>query len=91
MQGPAEEALGRAWRAREPEARVAAAREALRHAPDCAAALLLLAEEDAPTVIEVHIIRNITNFRSRFVLNIYSFLPKTGHPTSDDTYSRTRP
>ncbi|XP_052753533.1 protein ST7 homolog [Galleria mellonella] len=51
-EGPAEEAMARAWREREPAARVAAARAALRHSPDCAAALLLLAEEDAPTVAE---------------------------------------
>lgn len=43
----------RAWREREPGARVAAARAALALRPDCAAALLLLAEEDAPTVQEV--------------------------------------
>ncbi|XP_022123314.2 protein ST7 homolog [Pieris rapae] len=50
--GGADEALARAWREREPAARVAAARAALRLRPDCAAALLLLAEEDAPTVLE---------------------------------------
>ncbi|KAI8424514.1 hypothetical protein MSG28_002977 [Choristoneura fumiferana] len=49
---PAELALARAWREREPAARVAAARAALALRPDCAAALLLLAEEDAPTVQE---------------------------------------
>ncbi|CAG9795048.1 unnamed protein product [Diatraea saccharalis] len=51
-EGPAEEAMARAWREREPAARVAAARAALALRPDCAAALLLLAEEDAPTVQE---------------------------------------
>ncbi|XP_060801798.1 protein ST7 homolog isoform X2 [Amyelois transitella] len=51
-EGPAEEAMARAWREREPGARVAAARAALAARPDCAAALLLLAEEDAPTVLE---------------------------------------
>ncbi|XP_059048769.1 protein ST7 homolog [Achroia grisella] len=51
-EGAAEEAMSRAWREREPAARVAAARAALLHAPDCAPALLLLAEEDAPTVHE---------------------------------------
>ncbi|KAL4705729.1 hypothetical protein ACJJTC_000386 [Scirpophaga incertulas] len=51
-QGPADEAMARAWREREPAARVAAARAALQLRPDCAAALLLLAEEDAPTVQE---------------------------------------
>lgn len=51
--GSADEALARAWREREPAARVACARAALALRPDCAAALLLLAEEDAPTVLEV--------------------------------------
>ncbi|XP_047026138.1 protein ST7 homolog [Helicoverpa zea] len=51
-EGPAEEAMARAWREREPGARVAAARAALALRADCAAALLLLAEEDAPTVHE---------------------------------------
>ncbi|CAH0703083.1 unnamed protein product [Spodoptera exigua] len=51
-EGPAEEAMARAWREREPGARVAAARAALALRSDCAAALLLLAEEDAPTVYE---------------------------------------
>lgn len=50
--GSADEALARAWREREPAARVACARAALALRPDCAAALLLLAEEDAPTVLE---------------------------------------
>ncbi|CAG4938432.1 unnamed protein product [Parnassius apollo] len=45
--------MARAWREREPSARVAAARAALAARPDCAPALLLLAEEDAPTVLEV--------------------------------------
>lgn len=44
--------MARAWREREPGARVAAARAALALRSDCAAALLLLAEEDAPTVHE---------------------------------------
>ncbi|XP_028027249.1 protein ST7 homolog [Bombyx mandarina] len=51
-QSPVEEAMNRAWREREPTARVAAARTALARDPDCAAALLLLAEEDSPTVQE---------------------------------------
>ncbi|XP_050343392.1 protein ST7 homolog [Nymphalis io] len=50
--GGADEALARAWREREPATRVACARAALALRPDCAAALLLLAEEDAPTVLE---------------------------------------
>ncbi|VVC88276.1 unnamed protein product [Leptidea sinapis] len=48
----AQEELARAWREREPAVRVACARAALASRPDCAAALLLLAEEDAPTVAE---------------------------------------
>ncbi|XP_068631407.1 protein ST7 homolog [Battus philenor] len=44
--------MARAWRSRSPGARVAAARAALAERADCAAALLLLAEEDAPTVHE---------------------------------------
>ncbi|XP_052740539.1 protein ST7 homolog [Bicyclus anynana] len=48
----ADEALARAWREREPAARVAMARAALALRPDCAAALLLLAEEEAGTVLE---------------------------------------
>ncbi|XP_037296626.1 protein ST7 homolog [Manduca sexta] len=51
-EGPAEREMNRAWREREPAARVGAARAALARDPDCAAALLLLAEEDAPTVQE---------------------------------------
>ncbi|CAH0725417.1 unnamed protein product, partial [Brenthis ino] len=50
--GGADEALARAWREREPAARVALARAALALRPEMAAALLLLAEEDAPTVVE---------------------------------------
>lgn len=49
---PADEAMALAWRERSPGARVAAARAALVARPECAAALLLLAEEDAPTVLE---------------------------------------
>nr|XP_034830002.1 protein ST7 homolog [Maniola hyperantus] len=48
----ADGALARAWREREPAARVACARAALALRPDCAAALLLLAEEEAGTVAE---------------------------------------
>ncbi|GBP62964.1 Protein ST7 homolog [Eumeta japonica] len=49
---PEHEAMARAWRERSPAARVAAARRALAARPDCAPAMLLLAEEDAPTVEE---------------------------------------
>ncbi|KPJ05932.1 Protein ST7-like [Papilio machaon] len=44
--------MARAWRSRSPSTRVAEARAALAERADCAAALLLLAEEDAPTVLE---------------------------------------
>lgn len=41
-----------AWRERNPVARVKAAREALEKNPDCAPAYILLAEEEATTIIE---------------------------------------
>lgn len=47
--------MARAWRERGAAARVAAARQALGLREDCAPALLLLAEEDAPTVQEVRL------------------------------------
>lgn len=56
LQSPVEECMSRAWREREPAARVGAARAALAREPDCAAALLLLAEEDAPTVLEAELV-----------------------------------
>ncbi|XP_053212479.1 suppressor of tumorigenicity 7 protein-like isoform X2 [Panonychus citri] len=41
-----------AWRERDPKARVKAAREAVDKNPECATALILLAEEEAPTITE---------------------------------------
>lgn len=41
-----------AWRERNPVARVKAAREALEKNPDCAPAYILLAEEEATTIVE---------------------------------------
>lgn len=42
-----------AWRERNPAARVKAAHEALEKNPDCAPAYILLAEEEATTILEV--------------------------------------
>jgi len=41
-----------AWREREPSARIKAAHEAVEKNSDCATALILLAEEEAPTILE---------------------------------------
>ncbi|KAG8258686.1 Suppressor of tumorigenicity 7 protein [Homalodisca vitripennis] len=41
-----------AWRERNPLARVKAAREALEKNPDCAPAYILLAEEEATTIVD---------------------------------------
>lgn len=42
-----------AWRERDPEARIRAAKEALEKSSECATALILLAEEEAQTIVEV--------------------------------------
>jgi hypothetical protein len=42
-----------AWRERNPVARIKAAHDALEKNPDCAAAYILLAEEEATTILDV--------------------------------------
>lgn len=42
-----------AWRERVPAARIKAARKALDKNPECVTALIMLAEEEAPTVLKV--------------------------------------
>lgn len=42
-----------AWRERDPIARIKAAKEALEKNPECATALILLAEEEQTSMIEV--------------------------------------
>lgn len=41
-----------AWRERVPEARIKAAHMALEKNPDCVTALIMLAEEEAPTMVK---------------------------------------
>ncbi|RWS31944.1 suppressor of tumorigenicity 7 protein-like protein [Leptotrombidium deliense] len=50
---PEYEVMQKAWRERDPDARIRAAREALEKNAECATALILIAEEDSPTIIEV--------------------------------------
>lgn len=42
-----------AWRERVPAARIKAARLALQKNPECVTALIMLAEEEAPTMVKV--------------------------------------
>ncbi|XP_033105512.1 suppressor of tumorigenicity 7 protein homolog isoform X1 [Anneissia japonica] len=50
---PAEEIMLRAWRERNPQNRIKAAKEALEIVPECSTALIMLAEEEATTILEV--------------------------------------
>lgn len=49
---PEYEIMQRAWRERNPSTRVSLANEALNISPDCTPALILLAEEEAQTILE---------------------------------------
>ncbi|XP_043196911.1 protein ST7 homolog isoform X1 [Amphibalanus amphitrite] len=50
---PEYEIMQTAWRERNPEARIRLAKEALEKSSDCAAAYILLAEEEGTTILEV--------------------------------------
>jgi len=49
---PCDNIMQKAWRERNPQARIKAAHEALKEDPDCAAGYILLAEEEATTLLE---------------------------------------
>lgn len=49
---PEYEIMQTAWRERKPQARIKAANDALEKNPECPTALILLAEEDASTILE---------------------------------------
>lgn len=52
-----------AWRERNPVARIKAARTALEQNPDCAPAYILLAEEEATTIVEIEkILKQVPGF-----------------------------
>ena len=44
--------MGTAWRERDPQVRIRAAKEAIEKNPECAPAYILLAEEEAQTIVE---------------------------------------